>query len=78
MNVFIAQAVKNVESGDIPTRNRMVKVYENIIRLSGIYGDPDVSGLNDAIIKRWSESALMYIKKKAWKAVESNHVDLTK
>ena len=51
-------------------RNDLAHVYAKLLRNLD-YDDPDWRYLNEAIIARWSESGLRYIKTKAWKIAES-------
>lgn len=53
------------------TRKKVVKVYESILQYRGIdaISDNELKKINQAIIKRWSLSGLIYIKDLAWKGV---------
>lgn len=47
------------------TRNDVVPIYVKILE-DGISRD-QIARINNLIIKRWSNAALIYIKDKAWK-----------
>ena len=66
-----AEALKaKIESGEIRTREQCAYGYATVIRSSHGSDDFDVADLNKAIWTRWSESGLVYIKRKAWKQIE--------
>jgi hypothetical protein len=47
------------------TRDGVVPFYTSLI-LTG--NDSDVTRVNSIILKKWTQSGLLYIKEKAWKA----------
>lgn len=51
------------------TRDDVAGAYANCLQAAGFVHWP---ALNRAIINRWSESALGYIKDEAWKRTEQN------
>ncbi len=54
----------------VKNREECAVRYAEIIRIANHEGDLDVSRLNDAIILRWSRSALDFIKNRAWQIVD--------
>lgn len=54
------------------TRNEVVPLYVDLICKEATQAE--IIELNQAIIKKWSNSALIYIKEKAWRYVRL-HID---
>ncbi len=50
-------------------RQDVIPLYVKIIVEKDAY--PDWPAINAIIIERWSKSALMWIKEKAWKQIEA-------
>lgn len=56
--------------GRIKTREDCSVQYAKVIKACNAVGEFDVARLNDAIVIRWSRSALDFIKKRAWQRVD--------
>lgn len=54
------------------TRDDVAMTYAFCIRQSGPWGSDEIdyAVINEAIMERWSLSALKYIKEKAWRIAE--------
>jgi hypothetical protein len=54
------------------TRDDVAMTYAFCIRQSGPWGNDEIdyAVINEAIMERWSLSALKYIKEKAWRIAE--------
>jgi hypothetical protein len=52
-------------------RNEAAGTYAEAIRFYTIDDKEEWTAINSAIKERWSMSALLYIKKEAWKAIEA-------
>ncbi len=72
--VFYGRTMKCANGHDIDisklTRDDVVSFY--VIMIEDCSNDLIIADFNKRIINRWSDSALVYIKEKAWKQIASN------
>lgn len=64
---FVAWIMNEIENKPF-TRADVAKTYAILIQK----GHKEWTAINQAIMKRWSKSALIWIKTQAWKYVNSN------
>ena len=62
---------KIIEVLPISKRDEIVPLYAELIMLAHLTGDFEVKEVNQAIIEKWSYSAMDYILNNAWKIVEA-------
>ena len=56
---------------NIKKRDDIIPVYVNLIRSTP--SQSEVQEVNNFIINRWSKSALIYIKDKAWRIINKEY-----
>lgn len=57
------------------TRKLMASFYADLIIAAGTNADRDWRTIADAIIKRWSVSGFLYIKRLAWNELKARRPD---
>lgn len=70
---FVTWIMNEIE-GKVYTRKDVAKTYAILIQK----GHKDWAPINLAIMKRWSRSALLWIKSEAWKQINSPASHTTK
>jgi len=70
-NVDFAAWIMNEIEGEGFTRKDVARTYAILIQK----GHKDWGSINEAIMKRWSKSALLWIKAEAWKQIDARSAD---